>query len=158
VSPPELPAYAPVVDVVQPMEPHFLKTLGQYLLLLFNQRRFSSGCQICCLDKPLTGEHRLDDLPSSLAARHSLDRGHFLHKQAQRSEVLQKLLPAFKTIQTGILECVLIHGAILVEDADEVQAVLLAQGVVVGVVAGRHLQHARPELHVHVVVANHYKG
>ena len=47
-----------------------------------------------------------------------------------------------------------LHAAVLVDDLDELEVVVLAEGPVVVVVAGGHLEGARAELAVHVAVGD----
>mmetsp|Transcript_7294 Transcript_7294/g.12273 ORF Transcript_7294/g.12273 Transcript_7294/m.12273 type:complete len:273 (+) Transcript_7294:1807-2625(+) len=157
MAPPQLPTNTPVVNVLQPIIPHFFESLWQ------NRNVSSTYCVDCLLahalhaHEPLRRHHGLDHLPSPLAARHALCVRLGLQPYPAVHQVLPQLLPTLLSSQAGVLRAtVVVDGGVLVHDADHGQVVALAQLVVVGVVGGGDFQGTGPEFPVHILIRNHW--
>src|SRR5215207_5710313 len=69
MSPPQLAADTPILDVLQPVEIGLLKTLGYDLDAPISHSFQRGFCQRFDRHEPLRGDHRLDDLSAALCAR-----------------------------------------------------------------------------------------
>src|SRR6266511_424878 len=66
MSPPQLPADAPVLDVFEPVEIGLLKAFGHNLDASISHCCKRGFCQWFDCHKPLRGDHRLDDFATAL--------------------------------------------------------------------------------------------
>ncbi len=166
VAPPELAGDAPVLDVVHPLVVGVDPVLGHELHLARLHRRNrlvgdggAAGVFLVALglhgDKPLVGEHGLDDLAGAGAARHHELVLFGLDQQAGGFQVGDHGLAGHKAVHAVVLlGCVVVDRGVQRQHADHGQLVALAHGVVVGVVGGRDLDHAGAKGLVHVVVGD----
>ena len=79
----------------------------------------------------------------------------FFDHQVHGAHIFPQFLTAFKAVHTGILSAVLVDARILVEDVDHLKVVVLADGVIVGVVGGCDLERAGTEGAVDIFIRNH---
>ena len=156
VSPPQLPADAPVADVLEPVVVHLREALRDDL-----DPARAHGFQPHIghrlhLHEPLRAHHRLDDL-AARAASGAPASGTVLGLDGQPRgfHVGPQLLARLEAVHARVGPAGRVHLRVLVEHADDLQAVALPDLEVVRVVAGRDLQRARAELHVHVGVVDH---
>src|SRR4029077_8818698 len=94
--------------------------------------------------KPLLGEHRLDD---GVASRAHPDRVRMrldLFEQAGRLEIPDDLLASFLARESPVRTAVFVDMRRAIEDRDLLEAVTLAEFEVHRVVAGSNLQSASP--------------
>ena len=105
-------------------------------------------------DEPLHGEARLDDGPGALGAAHLVGVVLDLHEVASRVEGLREGLAGLETVLSLEFTADRVDRAVGVEHVDDLEAVLLAEFVVVGVVGGGHLEATGSELAVDVLVEN----
>ncbi len=163
VAPPQLPADAPVLDVVHPLvvgvDPllrHEAHGAGLHGVDGFLRDRLARLVGLAHRHEPLVGQHRLDDLPGAGTARHHQLVLFRFHQQALRLQVGHDGLAGGEAVQPLVGGGrVVVDAGVEVQHADDRQPVALAHGVVVGVVRGRDLDHAGAEVLVHVVVGDH---
>ena len=163
VSPPQLAADTPVLDVLQPVLVRVLVLSGIELQFVVHDRRQSHVGKVLHLEEPLHGELRLDGYVGTLGEAHLVGVSLHLLQQAGGGEVFFNLFAHVEAVHAYVQAGGFAQGAVVVEDVDARQVVLLAQHVVVHVVGRRHLQTARTELYVHVIILNDgddttYKG
>ena len=155
MTPPQLPADAPVADVLQPMEVHLGVHLGDDSGVPLShglQRRLR---QRFGLDEPLGRQLGLDDRGAALAAP---DGQHMVLIAAVQTGVGQGAehgVAGRPSIEAGELPVPLDHPGLVVEDGDHGQVVAFARLEVVEVVGGGHLDGAGAELRVHQDVVPH---
>ena len=77
------------------------------------------------------------------------------HHQSGGAHLFPKALARIEAIEPGEGPRRVVERCVVVEDVDHLQPVAQADFVVVGVVARRHLERARAELHVDIGVGNH---
>ena len=152
MSPPQLAADAPVLDVLQPVLVRVLVLGGIELQLVVHDGRQGHVGKVLHLEEPLHGELRLDGHVGTLGEAHLVGVGLHLLQQAGGGEVFLNLFAHVEAVHTYVQTGGFAQGAVVVEDVDARQVVLLAQHVVVHVVGRCHLQAARTELYVHIVV------
>ncbi len=152
VSPPQLAADAPVLDVLQPVAVGVLVFRRIELQLVVHHRRQGHVGKMPHLQEPLHRQLRLDGHIRALAEAHLVDIRLDLLHQSAALEVGLDLTAHVEAVHADIQSGSLADGAVVVEDVYRRQVVLLAQHVVVHVVCRCHLQAARSELNVHVVV------
>ena len=166
MAPPKLAADAPVLDVVHPLvvgvDPvlrHEAHGAGLHRVDRLLRDRFAggiAGADLVHRDKPLVGQHRLDDLAGAGAARHHqlvlLD----LDQQAQRVQVFDDLPARVKAVHALVhRRSLFVDRGVQRQHADDGQLMALADRIVVGVMRRRDLDHPGAKGAVHVVVGNH---
>ena len=106
------------------------------------------------LHKPLIGDEGLHHVAAAVAVAHRVGVLLHLFEQAQRLQVLHHppagLVPVKARVRAGRLG----HAGVIADHLDLREAVALADLEVVGVVGGRHLDHARAELRVDELVGD----
>ena len=152
VSPPQLSADAPVLDVLHPVTVSIF-VFGRIELDFVLHHRFQSDLrQVLHLQEPLHGKLRFDGHVGTLGEAHLVGIVFHLFQQSGFFQVDADLLAHVETVHAHVHPGCLANRAVVVEDVDGGQVVLLAQHVVVHVVCRCHLQAARSELDVHIVV------
>ncbi len=152
MSPPQLTADTPVLDVLQPVLISVFVFRGIELQFIVHHRRQSHVGKVLHLQEPLHGELRLDGHIGAFAATYLINIGFHLLQQTGGSEVFLYLLAHVETIHADIETGCFAKGSVIVEDIDRGQIILLAQHVVVHIVGGGDLQTACTEFDVHIVV------
>ena len=169
VSPPQLPADAPVLDAVHPVEVGALPVLGHEAdpaVLDGADGRFGERRDA---HVPLVGQPRLDDGVGAVTARHHqrvridvIERafrleqrqhggaGLFARQAANGSRYRRKRLQSGRVVAVGCGD----DPGVAIEDVQQRQVVARTQFVVIEVVRGRDLHAARAEGRVDVVVGN----
>ena len=167
MAPPELAGDAPVLDVVHPLVVGVDPVLGHELHLArlhggdgLVGDRGAAGVVFIALgghgDEPLVRQHGFDHLAGAGAARHHELVLLGLDQQAGGFEVGHDLFAGDETVQAAVFfGRVVVDGGVERQHADDRQLVALADGVVVGVVRGRDLDHAGAEFAVHVGIGDH---
>mmetsp|Transcript_7328 Transcript_7328/g.12632 ORF Transcript_7328/g.12632 Transcript_7328/m.12632 type:complete len:215 (+) Transcript_7328:2105-2749(+) len=149
VAPPQLPADAPVTDVLQPPEPHGLKLLGDDLKLPGSNRLTRTCSHVITLDPPLGLEDRLDHILASAAQPQS----HLIVcSTPEQAFLLQHIHHSHTGLETRLAGeglSLLIDAPIIIQDVDEFKVVALAGLEVVGVMRWRDLNCARTKSHIH---------
>jgi hypothetical protein len=156
MAPPQLPADAPVLDLVHPLEV-FLRPALRHEARASVLDGFDGGLrERRDAHVPLIGQPRLEHRAAAISAwngqRMRLD---FL-QQAERLEVCDHEFASLEAIERAILlRHLVIERRIRIEDVDERQVVTLADFVVVEVVPRRDLHAAGAERRIGVLVADH---
>ncbi len=171
VSPPELPADAPVLDVAHPGKVHVLVLFG-YKLYAPVLDRFDGGLgKVRDTDVPLVREPGFNHRAGTVTAGHLEGVGFDFLQQAQGLEGGHNGLARFEAFHARILSgCPLpVLGSVpgkgeyrefaqnvrvAVENIDQRQVVALADFVVVEVVRRGDFHTAGTEFRVHVIVGN----
>ncbi|KAF5036847.1 hypothetical protein DSECCO2_570890 [anaerobic digester metagenome] len=155
VAPPQLARDAPVADVVQPVEVGLVplgRPDGRAAVLHRGPRLLGQG-----LDghEPLLGHEGLDGRLAAVALVDLVLVGLLGHQGLAGPKILDDERAALGGAQAAILlGRVVVHAALVVDDADGFQAVLAAQLPVVHVVGRGDLEAAGAELAVHVGVGD----
>ena len=156
VSPPQLAADAPVLNVLHPVAVG-VHIFGRIELNLTFQHRWQSDVgKMLHREEPLLAETRLHSrVLIALRIAHLIVIVLNLLHQARCLQVEGNLLAHLHAVLTHIESCLLREGAVRIEDVDDVQIMCLTQCVVVHVMCRSHLQTASTELDVHIAVFNH---
>mmetsp|Transcript_61166 Transcript_61166/g.98962 ORF Transcript_61166/g.98962 Transcript_61166/m.98962 type:complete len:611 (-) Transcript_61166:740-2572(-) len=150
VSPPQLARNAPVADVAEPVMPLPLVLCRQDREAPIFDTLQSVRRHLLAVDPPLRLQHRLDNVLG--ARRHAQPHagvGLGAFEEPLLSQLLDDLKPGLEAVHIVVLfaaRCV--ERAVVVEDVDEFELVLLTRHKIVGVVRGRHLDSARSKVHV----------
>ena len=152
MSPPKLPADAPVLDVIHPV------AVGVFVFLrieangiVFHRLGSRSG-QLFHLQKPLHGELRLNGFVGPLRESYLVGVGlRFIH-QSGGLQILFNLGAYGKTIHAGIHCPMFIQRAVGIKDIDGGEVIFLSQHIVVHVVCRGYLQAAGTEFDVHILI------
>ncbi len=166
VAPPQLAADAPVLDVVHPLVVGVDPVLGHKGHFARGHRvdgllrnALAGGVAFAHLahgHEPLVGQHGLDHLACAGADRHHELVLLHLDQRAEGFEVGHHGLAGHEAVHALVLgRGVLVDSGLQRQHHDHRQLVALAHGVVVLVVRGGDLHHARAEFLVHVVVGDH---
>ena len=153
MPPPELPADAPVLDVAHPVVVNFCPAVGEEFhpaLGHHGARRRNAGIS----QEPLFAQAWFNRHVGPFAESHVVGVRLLLLQSAQRSQLLHGDLAGLETVQPPqVRPGEIVHFRVRVHDVDLGQLMAQADLEVRLVVGGRHLQHARAELEVHVIVA-----
>ena len=154
MAPPQLAAYAPVLDVLQPVAIGVLELLGMELdcSVLYNLKSLLGD--ITHLHKPLSAELGLYHRVGTFRMTNLVHIVFYLFNKASLLKVLHNGLAASEAVHTGILATIVVEGAVVVKDVDTVKAVFHTQIVVVDVVGRRNLKGASTEFAVNILVHN----
>ena len=155
VSPPELTADAPVLDVFQPVIVNLREVIRDDFDLT-GADRFQRGFrQAFHLHEPLLGDHRLDHFAGTLGVRDGHLVGFFLDDQSGFLHVRPDRLAAFEAVHAGILPGFLVHMRIFGHDVDLGQSVCLPNGIVMRVMGRGDLQRTGTEFAIHIFIRDH---
>ena len=155
MSPPQLAAYAPVLDVLQP------DTVGVFVFFrnkpyyIVHHRGETLFCEMLHLHKPLQRQSRLN---GHLGAFGKSDVVHvvlFLFHKPGGGKIGGNGLPHIETVHAHIHAGTFRYRSVVVEDVDGFKIVGLAEHVVVFVVRGSYLEAACAELDVDIAVLYH---
>ena len=142
MSPPQLAADTPVLDVLQPvLIGIFIFGWVEFQVIIHHRGQSHIG-KVLHLEEPLHGELRLDSHVGTLGETYLVGIGFHL---LQQSGILQIFLYLLAYIET-------VHADIVIEDVDSGQVVFLAQHIVVDIVCRSYLQTARTEFHVYIII------
>ena len=155
VAPPQLTADAPVADVLHPVVIGLGKALRHKLRPARTHHLDGGLGQRLHLDEPLGAGHGINGVMAAVAGAHVVGVVLNLDQIALLLKLLHHRLAAFQRGHALEAPGVLVHGAVVVGHADDLQVVPLAYLKVVGVVGGGHLHRAGAELHVHIAVGHH---
>jgi hypothetical protein len=155
VTPPQLTGDAPVVHVVDPVEPARLLGGGVDDGVALTDGVSGHLRELVDLDPPLLGQARLDGLAGALGVTHGVDVGvDALEDAALLVECQADLLTGLEAVHAVELRAGARDVAGLVDDLGNLEVVALAHGEVVRVVRRGDLHHAGAELRVDVVVGD----
>ena len=153
VSPPQLARDAPVLYVLQPALVGVLVFGGMELYLVVHHGRQGDVGKVLHAQEPLHAQARLHGgVGIALRVAHLVLIVLYLLHQAGFLQVEAYLAAHIHAVHAHVEGRLAAHCAVGIEYVDALQVVLLAQHVVVGVVAGGHLQTARAELNLHIAV------
>ena len=152
MSPPELAADTPVLDILQPVAISGLVFGGIELQFVVHHGRQSHIGKVLHLEEPLHRELRLDGYTCTLRATYFIGVGFYLFQQTGFGQILLNLLAHIETVHTDIKSGCFAQCTVVVEYVDRRQVVLFAQHIVVHIVGGCHLQTTGTEFNVHVVI------
>ena len=155
MTPPQLAADTPILDVLQPVLVCHLVFRWIELDFVVHHRRQGKVSKVLHAQEPLHRKLWLDSHTRALRATHLVRiRLHLLH-QSSSLQVLLDLNTHIKAVHADIQTSSLAQRAIIVEDVDGLQLVLVTQHIVVHIVSRSHLQATRSELNIHIVILNH---
>ena len=152
MSPPQLAADAPVLDVLQPVLIGILVFGRVEFQVIVHHRRQSHVGKVLHLEEPLHGELRLDCHIGTLGEADLVGISLYLFQQSGMLQILFYLLAYIKTVHTDIESGGFAQCSVVIEDVDGRQVVFLAQHIVIYVVRGSYFQTARTELYIHIIV------
>ena len=154
VAPPELTGNAPVADVLHPVQIRLFKALGhehELFVLRHFDGRLGQGLH---LYKPLGRHQRLHVVMAAVAGADVVGKRLDLHQQAELFQLLHHGFAAGFAGHAREFAGVFVHGAVVVEHANDGQIVALGDLEVVGVVRRGHLHRAGAELQIGIVVGD----
>ena len=154
LPPPQLTRDAPVLDVLHPVAVGVLVLFGDEADLVLHDGLRGGLGQLLHREEPLHRELRFDGHARTLRVSDVVRVGLDLLEQAGLVEILLDLAADVETVHADIHADLVVDRAVVVEDVDGLQAVFLAQHVVVHVVGRGDLQGSRTELDVDVRVAD----
>ena len=152
MSPPELARYAPVADVVHPVEIHALAAFGHKLDITRSHRLNRGLGKALHRHEPLLGDNRLHRGVAAVAVTHVVLVVIDLNEQAKTLNLVHDLLSCVVLVNALVFAAEAVDIAAVIKHADYGQDVALGHLKVVRVVRGRDLDRTRAELHVHIFV------
>ena len=151
MTPPKLPADAPVANVIKPHEPSLFVLLGYDLELSVADGIGRALGHAIAVDIPLGGNHGLENISRSGAQAET----HLIRLLANVQPLLLKgLLNGNTSVvahHTLELRTFAVDGTIGVEDGDELQVVTLTTFVIVGIMSRGNLHSTGTKLHVNKI-------
>ena len=155
VPPPDLPADAPILDAVQPVEIGLFPVFRDELDLTGLDRGDGGTGQRSSFHIPLIGQQRLDHGMAAVAARHHQLVRPGLFQQSLFFQIADDVPTSLEAVQTAIgFGGVVVDAGAGREDVDQRQVMTLADRVVVEVVGRSDLDAAGAEGRVHVLVGD----
>ena len=154
MAPPELAADAPVADAREPVAVNLAPALWHELGFLAIEGLAAAGRQGFGTHEPLGGEQGLHRHLAPVGEGHAVAMGLHLHQEALRLHGRHHGFTGLEAIQTGKATGRSVHAAVLGHHRDLGQAVALADGEVVGVVGGGHLDAAGAEGRIDVLIGH----
>ena len=153
MTPPELAGDAPVMDVFHPVEIGLGEAFGDELYSAVLDDVYRLLGQRLHLYKPLRAEHRLNDLAAAVAAADIVAVGLDLDEIALLLQIGDDGLARLVAIHAVVLAAVY-YPAVLVDALYLLQIMAQTDLIVVGVVAGGHLNGAGAEAKLNVIVGD----
>ena len=152
MTPPELTADTPVLDVLQPVAIGVLILLRIELDVVVHYWREGDVSKVLHLEEPLCRELWLDRHIGTLREAHLIIIVLNLLHQTGVLKVDGNLLAHIHAVHSYIEACCLADGTVVVEDIDGLQTVLQTEGVVIDIVSWSHLQTSGTELDIYVCI------
>ena len=152
MAPPELATDAPVLDVLHPVAVGILELRRVQTDLVVHHRIEGGLSEAIHLEEPLHRELRLDGHEGTLGVTDLIRVVLDLLHQTSCDEVSLDLLTHVEAVHASVGATMLVERAVVVEDIDGLELVLLTEHIVIDVVRRRDLQTARTELDVDVLV------
>ena len=152
MSPPQLAADTPVLDIFQPVLVRVLIFGRIELQFIIHYRRQSHVGKVLHLQEPLHGKLRFDGHIGTFGETYLVGIGFHFLQQTGSSQVLLNLLAHIETVHTDIQAGSFTKRSVIIEDVDARQIVLLTQHVVVHIVGRSYLQTTGTELYIYVIV------
>ena len=156
VPPPELPADAPIPDILHPVVVLLAEVLRMETEPPVPIRGQGGLGQRLHPHEPLLAQPGLDDRATSVAVTHRMEVILDLYQEASGLEILQNTLAGFEPVQPSIrLRRLVGDRAIRLQHVHTRKLVSLADLEVVRIVSRGHLEGPRPEFQVHVLIRDH---
>ena len=152
MSPPQLTADTPVLDVLHPVAVGVLELRRVQADLVIHHRIEGGLSESLHLEEPLHRELGFDGDERTLGVTYLIRVSLDLLHQACSLEVEFDLLTYVKAIHTSVSSPVFVERTIVMEDIDGLQLVLLSEHIVIDVVRRGDLQTACTELDIDVLV------
>ena len=117
----------------------------------------SLGCRLCNLlhrHKPLHRQLRLDSYACTLRVAHIVGVSLGLFEQLCCLQILLNLLAALEAVYAHIHTNLIVDCAVVVEDVDSFEAILLAEHIIINIVCWGNLQGTCSELDINILVTD----
>ena len=114
----------------------------------------SGLCKLVHRQEPLHRELRLDSHTCTLRVAHVVCVGLNLLHEACGCEVTLDNLAALEAVYAYVHANLVVDCAVVVEDVDSLEAILLTEHIVVNIVCGGYLQGTSTELEVYILIAD----
>ena len=154
VSPPELTGYAPIEDVVHPVEVILGESLGNELYRAVLYRLYCGCGEGLHFNEPLVRGERLNGSSAAIARTYVMSVGLGLYEISLAFKICNKRTAAGISVHTLVLTCVCVHSSVVVHNLDLLEVVSLTYEEVVGIVSGGDLYATRTKADFNVVVGN----
>ena len=154
MSPPQLAADTPVLDIFQPVLVRVLIFGRIELQFIIHYRRQSHVGKVLHLQEPLHGKLRFDGHIGTFGETYLVGIGFHFFQQSGSSQVLLNLLAHIETVHADIQAGSFTKRSVIIEDVDARQVILFTQHVVVHIMGRGYLQATGTELDVYIIVLN----
>ena len=149
VSPPELSADTPVMDVVHPVEDDLLEAPGDKPRVSLLDSLDRRPGQRSHLNEPLSGHEWFNDRVATLAMAHLVGMILDPIQESFLLEILYHPSPGLEPVQARVRSSLLRHYPVFPDDTDARKLVATPGFKVVGIVSGRHLSGSCSKLTIH---------
>ena len=155
VSPPELAADTPVLDILHPVAIGVLVFRRIEFQFIVHHGSEGNLGKMFHLQEPLHREFRLDSHICSLAEAHLVGVRLNLFNQALLLQVDFDLLAHIEAVHAHIEHSLLVESAVIVEDVDALEVVFLAEHIVVDIVSRSYFKTAGTKFDIDIFVFDH---
>ena len=152
MTPPELAANTPVLDVLQPVAIGVLILLRIELNIIVHYWREGDVCKVLHLEEPLCRELWLNRHIGTLREAHLIIIVLNLLHQTSILKIDRNLLAHVHTVHAYIETSSFADSTVVVEDVDGFQTMLQTESVVVDIVSWSYLQATCTELDIYVCI------
>ena len=155
MSPPDLSGYAPVTDILKPVQVNLIKTLWYKLKLTILDRLNGWFCKLFHLYEPLLFDHWLYRCMTSVVSSYIMRMWNNFYKISLLFQILYHSFSCFVAIHACIFSTILlIDRSIIIHDVKFWQIVTFSNFKVVRVMCRCDLNSTCSELFVYVVICN----
>ena len=155
MSPPQLTADTPVLDVLHPVTVRVLIFCRIELQVVVHYRRQCHIRKVLHLEEPLHGQFRFDHYIRTFRISYLVCIGFRLFQQAGSFKIFFDLLADIETIHSDIHAGSFAQCTVIIEDVNARQIVLFAQHIVVYVMSRSHFQATCTKLDIYIIIFNH---
>ena len=155
MSPPQLTADTPVLDVFHPMAIGILELRRIEFNVILHHRFQGDLCEVLHLQEPLHRQLRFDRHIGTFGETDFIFISFHLFHQAGCFQVFFDLLTNVETVHADIQTTGFADRTVIIEYIDRGQIIFFAQHIVVHIVCRSHFQATGTELDIHIIILNH---
>ena len=152
VPPPDLPGYAPVTDILKPMQIDLIKTLWHELKIAILHRLDGRLRKFFHSYEPLLLNHWLYRRMTAVVGTYIMGMRNYFHQVALLFQFLNHYLSCFITFHSGVLAAIFIDGGIVIHNIDLRKVMALAHLEVVRVMSRRDLNRSGTKFLVYIII------
>ena len=154
MTPPKLTRDTPVLDIFKPVTVSVLILGGIELEFVVHDGGQSEVSKVLHLEEPLHREFRFDSNTSTFGTTYLVGVGFYLLHESCFLKVLLNLSAHVETVHAYVHACGFRERAVVVENVDRGEIILLTEHVVINIVSGSHLKATSTKLDIYIFIFN----